>query len=515
MKCLKCGKNNSDDHKFCAECGAELVPMECQECGNPLTSEGKFCGKCGTPNPFYVAEAVKQAKPRPTMAMPSFAGLRQYAFWIWTVGAMVLFVIALGVSFGGISRTHTAEWELDDGDWTYVDFSFVQSAMTMYEGYFRNLGVNDEDDLDALFEEWTDEYDENLEEYGDVLTSSEYAKVYRNTNVFGVFMLMRSNVERPFLNTLEYALVIGLLVLVQLMPLIGIGLLVYAILRRQESKWVPAVFYLGGVLSIWLALALPNLNNATSAGGGLIFYGILMWGGATVFTLRRLLDIKPDARGWMGYGLRVAIAVVLLLFATSSILRVGYETGSRTTWARMDVGEVTAMWNVFDTDMEYLDPETANLGWDEPMLEDEDLTSADQRHLVETTDYAYLFFYELFDSETGQNTRVILISVGVGMMVLFSSLLLVVEATDQQGERPRLSFVIKAMLAFSFLLVTILAMSFRSGIHQLFQQEDSDFLVRIGFGLVIGFFLTIGSVVFDVLRFPAAARPTEALEPTE
>jgi hypothetical protein len=181
----------------------------------------------------------------------------------------------------------------------------------------------------------------------------------------------------------------------------------------------------------------------------------------------------------------------------------------------MDVGEVTAMWNVFDTDMEYLDPETANLGWDEPMLEDEDLTSADQRHLVETTDYAYLFFYELFDSETGQNTRVILISVGVGMMVLFSSLLLVVEATDQQGERPRLSFVIKAMLAFSFLLVTILAMSFRSGIHQLFQQEDSDFLVRIGFGLVIGFFLTIGSVVFDVLRFLAAARPTEALEPTE
>jgi uncharacterized membrane protein YcjF (UPF0283 family) len=101
------------------------------------------------------------------------------------------------------------------------------------------------------------------------------------------------------------------------------------------------------------------------------------------------------------------------------------------------------------------------------------------------------------------------------MMVLFSSLLLVVEATDQQGERPRLSFVIKAMLAFSFLLVTILAMSFRSGIHQLFQQEDSDFLVRIGFGLVIGFFLTIGSVVFDVLRFLAAARPTEALEPTE
>ena len=46
MKCPVCGTENPDIHKFCRECGAELVPI-CPECGSERSATDKFCGECG------------------------------------------------------------------------------------------------------------------------------------------------------------------------------------------------------------------------------------------------------------------------------------------------------------------------------------------------------------------------------------------------------------------------------------------------------------------------------------
>src|SRR6516162_2248091 len=46
MRCLKCGADNRQGRKFCAECAAPLV-RTCAECGSANEPNEKFCGECG------------------------------------------------------------------------------------------------------------------------------------------------------------------------------------------------------------------------------------------------------------------------------------------------------------------------------------------------------------------------------------------------------------------------------------------------------------------------------------
>jgi class 3 adenylate cyclase/tetratricopeptide (TPR) repeat protein len=46
MKCPKCQAENSDERKFCRECGAKLLLM-CPQCGLENLPSDKFCGECG------------------------------------------------------------------------------------------------------------------------------------------------------------------------------------------------------------------------------------------------------------------------------------------------------------------------------------------------------------------------------------------------------------------------------------------------------------------------------------
>ena len=46
MRCPACGKDNSPDRRFCADCGASL-PAGCPACGFPNQADARFCGGCG------------------------------------------------------------------------------------------------------------------------------------------------------------------------------------------------------------------------------------------------------------------------------------------------------------------------------------------------------------------------------------------------------------------------------------------------------------------------------------
>jgi class 3 adenylate cyclase/tetratricopeptide (TPR) repeat protein len=46
MKCPKCKTENSDERKFCHECGAKLL-LVCPHCGSENLPGDKFCGECG------------------------------------------------------------------------------------------------------------------------------------------------------------------------------------------------------------------------------------------------------------------------------------------------------------------------------------------------------------------------------------------------------------------------------------------------------------------------------------
>jgi double zinc ribbon protein/adenylate/guanylate cyclase family protein len=46
MRCSKCGTDNREGRKFCAQCGAPLKPV-CPSCGAENEPGEKFCGDCG------------------------------------------------------------------------------------------------------------------------------------------------------------------------------------------------------------------------------------------------------------------------------------------------------------------------------------------------------------------------------------------------------------------------------------------------------------------------------------
>ena len=46
MQCPKCDRENREEAKFCANCGARLV-LACPQCGTELPPSARFCDACG------------------------------------------------------------------------------------------------------------------------------------------------------------------------------------------------------------------------------------------------------------------------------------------------------------------------------------------------------------------------------------------------------------------------------------------------------------------------------------
>ena len=60
---VKCGGDNRQGRKFCAECGAPLA-ARCSRCGASNETGERFCGECGAP----LAESAPSAPARPSRA---------------------------------------------------------------------------------------------------------------------------------------------------------------------------------------------------------------------------------------------------------------------------------------------------------------------------------------------------------------------------------------------------------------------------------------------------------------
>src|SRR5215469_7189176 len=64
MRCSKCGVENREGRKFCAECAAPLA-VNCPRCGAPNEPGEKFCGECSAPlgAPAAAGSAKKAESP--------------------------------------------------------------------------------------------------------------------------------------------------------------------------------------------------------------------------------------------------------------------------------------------------------------------------------------------------------------------------------------------------------------------------------------------------------------------
>src|SRR6202165_1166822 len=66
MRCAKCGSDNREGRKFCANCGAPIV-AKCPQCGASNEPGERFCGECGVPLAGNAAPAATSATQAATI----------------------------------------------------------------------------------------------------------------------------------------------------------------------------------------------------------------------------------------------------------------------------------------------------------------------------------------------------------------------------------------------------------------------------------------------------------------
>src|SRR5215469_4131130 len=64
MHCGKCGSDNREGRKFCAECGTALA-AKCPRCGASNEPSEKFCGECGARLRASASQAPTQKSDEP------------------------------------------------------------------------------------------------------------------------------------------------------------------------------------------------------------------------------------------------------------------------------------------------------------------------------------------------------------------------------------------------------------------------------------------------------------------
>ena len=61
MRCSKCGADNREGRKFCAQCGSPLA-VKCPSCGASNEPGERFCGDCGVALAAPAAPAPKKSE---------------------------------------------------------------------------------------------------------------------------------------------------------------------------------------------------------------------------------------------------------------------------------------------------------------------------------------------------------------------------------------------------------------------------------------------------------------------
>src|SRR6516225_2059164 len=117
MRCSKCGADNRQGRKFCAECGAPLAAT-CAKCGAVNEPNEKFCGECGA----ALTEAARRSASEDTPISVSGGGERRHL--------TVLFCDLVG-------STEIAA-QLDPEEWRELVASYLRAtaeAITRYGGH--------------------------------------------------------------------------------------------------------------------------------------------------------------------------------------------------------------------------------------------------------------------------------------------------------------------------------------------------------------------------------------------
>src|SRR5712691_1212140 len=130
MRCSKCGTDNREGRKFCADCGAPMIAA-CPRCGASSQPGEKFCGECGAALSNASTVAVVDAAPVAALS----GGERRH----------------LTVLFCDLVNSTNIAAQLDPEDWREIVADYHRAAAQAIEQFGGHVAQYQGDGVMAYF----------------------------------------------------------------------------------------------------------------------------------------------------------------------------------------------------------------------------------------------------------------------------------------------------------------------------------------------------------------------------
>lgn len=512
MKCKHCGFDNPETNTSCAECGKTLEEIRCNKCNSPLTTLDATCQACGTVNPYFEDDThaegtiTSEVKGQTNALLISVSPLTQRIVTFVTL--VVVLLISLLLTFGPITTTSASAWNpetmtvTNTTEWEYVTFTYDQSSIQMYRGYFTNV-FNEQD---IVIEHYHDLAEDHFDEVDNTLDADDYDDLFSSFDSYGL-QITTAYPSVSFYNLLPLFMEIIFLMIVQVTPLIILGILTVRFIKRKSLGHTQHLFLLAGIFGILLMLFLTNQgSDYTRPGVGLIIYTVLMF--LTFITMvivkniRNKSFVKPQI---ILYTANALLGFLLIIFATSAFLRVGYEY-EQDTFAEgsIPVRDLNFFTTVFSDDFEFVNPPTY-ISALEGIFSDEDLHTNEDNIEYATNNFNHVTFLgiELFESKTMQIVLTFIIASFSILTLILVSVHQYLLMTNHKNRFKVSLLIIQSIMAALIISLFVLSIFYRNELNSAFRDHSSYFTVQVNLWLIVALFIIVILAILNLLRFKA------------
>ncbi len=493
MRCFKCGFTNKENMNYCTNCGEKLEPLACKDCQNEFESNEKYCGKCGATNEFYIIDRKTEVKPNRIMKKSSI--IRHITFGV----GMFMLILSFVFTFGAISKTNlvTVNYEFAITDNDVIEFNFNQSSLMMYKGYFGALFKGTEEysnELDKAFEDAIDDY--GYEELN-TLTAKQSKRLFSSVNVYGLSMVLFANGEDiAFSSSIEHFIEVLLLIVVQLLPLITIGVFLYYYLSKRSIYRMKYWFLISGLTGLLLSFSLTNLIfRATRVGYGLTWYIIIMFACYIALIILEGLEAKTlFTRAKLKVLITSTLGFVLIAVLSTSFMTVKIQDSNDDIYrGEMKLSDTNYFLNHLEEDFEYISSEEAARFLNDANTTNIDIDEADS--VVKYQDFSPIYNYRF--AENPDTQKLLLISTMVIATITLVSVLCL-QFTLLTGKKT-LSTIFSSITMFFIVLDIILSVVLISMMNYTFKNSFEEVTMVFDFGLALSLVLVISIFILNLV----------------
>lgn len=340
IECNKCGGACKDDALYCEHCGVRLDTKSCRKCGFFVPEEAKYCSKCGYPTSGNVCSRCGKINPEES-AFCSTCGNKLSASAPAAAPANVINAPAASV---GVAPAQAAAKQPKQssglGMKIYGMFRvFVLPALLMCMFIFSFFGTFRLDDtgvvtgFDAVRGMFLlispQDFSQNISDFTAFVQNGNYNLINADSAIddFGVLRFLISK-QTVFANIVMYVLMWGLLALAIMVLTLTFFILslVHAVKYARGEK---EGFYKHEAMALALPIVLTFgflVTGGALAGAAItnVVLGCLGLAGITACKFFIEKTPRPTVFANVRRGVCAALAVMIMCFAGSSVINIGY-----------------------------------------------------------------------------------------------------------------------------------------------------------------------------------------------